>query len=133
MNLEKLLALNGKIHHRAHVNHIKMTISKVLVVITDKGSGLSSSDIEKAAEPLRNRGVKVVPVAVGAEASPSELISTNPAHQFVIEAPRDEDPQRLGQQIMENVVRRESFLMVSRSNPSTTFPIYLLLFPFNDP
>lgn len=65
----------------------------------------------------------MVPVAVGAEASPSELISTNPAHQFVIETPRNEDPQRLGQQIMENVVRRESFLMVSRSYPSTTFPI----------
>ena len=65
----------------------------------------------------------MVPVAVGAEASRSELISTNPAHQFVIEAPRNDDPQRLGQQIMENVVRCESFLMVSWSNPSTTFPI----------
>lgn len=68
----------------------------------------------------------MVPVAVGAEASPSELIATNPAHQFVIEAPRNEDPQRLGQQIMENVVRRKSFLIVNRSSR-------LLLFVFNDP
>jgi len=79
----------------------------VLVVITDKGSGLSPSDIEKAAEPLHDKGIKVVPVAVGNEADPSELENTN-RERFVIEAPKDEDPQTLGQQIMEHVVRRKS-------------------------
>ena len=75
-------------------------------MITDKGSGLSSSDIEKAAEPLHDKGIKVVPVAVGTEANPTELEQINP-EQFVIEAPRNEDPETLGQQIMEHVIRRK--------------------------
>ena len=48
----------------------------------------------------------MVPVAVGNEANPSELEATNP-ERFVIEAPRDEDPQTLGKRIMEHVVRRK--------------------------
>lgn len=78
----------------------------MLVVITDKRLGMSLSDIAKAAEPLHDTGIKVVPVAVGNEANPSELEATNP-ERFVIEAPRDEDPQTLGKQIMEHVVRRK--------------------------
>ena len=76
-------------------------------MITDKRSGLSSSDIEKAAEPLHDKGIKVVPVAVGNEADSSELEFTNP-ERFVMDASRDEDPQTLGKQIMEHVVRRKS-------------------------
>lgn len=78
----------------------------MLVVITDKRLGMSLSDIAKAAEPLHDTGIKVVPVAVGNEANPSKLEATNP-ERFVIEAPRDEDPQTLGKQIMEHVVRRK--------------------------
>ena len=82
---------------------------KVLVVITDKGSGSSLSDIEKAAEPLDEEGIKVVPVAVGGEADRSELEATNP-ERFVIKVPRTEDPKTLGEQIMEHVIRRKSTL-----------------------
>lgn len=80
---------------------------KVLVVISDKGSGSSLSDVEKAAEPLDEEGIKVVPVAVGGEADPSELEATNP-ERFVITVPRTEDPKTLGEQIMEHVIRRKS-------------------------
>lgn len=76
-------------------------------MITDKVSGLSSSVIEKASEPLHNKGIKVVAVAVGNEVDPSELELTNP-EKFVIEAPRNEEPQMLGKQIMEHVIRRKS-------------------------
>lgn len=79
---------------------------KVLVVIIDKRSGSSVSDVEKAAEPLDEDGIKVVPVAVGGEADPSELEVTNP-ERFVITVPRTEDPKTLGQQIMEHVIRRK--------------------------
>lgn len=80
---------------------------KVLVVITDKGSGSSVSDIEKAAGPLDDKGIKVVPVAVGGEADTSELEATNP-ERFVIAVPRTEEPKTLGQQIMDHVIRRKS-------------------------
>ena len=79
---------------------------KVLVVITDKGSGSSVSDIEKAGKPLDEEGIKVIPVAVGSEADPSELEVTNP-ERFVITVPRTEEPKSLGQQIMEHVIRRK--------------------------
>ena len=82
---------------------------KVLVVITDKRSGSSLSDIEKAAEPLDEKGIKIVPVAVGGEADPSELEATNP-ERFVITVPRTEEPKTLGKQIMEHVIRRKSIL-----------------------
>ena len=80
---------------------------KVLVVITDKRSGSSLADIKKAAEPLDEEGIKVVPVAVGGEADSSELEATNP-ERFVIVVPRTEDPKTLGKQIMEHVIRRKS-------------------------
>lgn len=89
-----------------HHHILKQLCLQVLVVITDKGSGLNPTDIEAASEPLHNKGIKVVPVAVGSEADPSELELTNP-ERFVIEAPRNEDPQKLGQQIMEHVIRRK--------------------------
>ena len=79
---------------------------KVLVVITDKRSGSSVSDVEKTAQPLDEEGIKVVPVAVGGEADPSELEATNP-ERFVITVPRTEEPKTLGQQIMEHVIRRK--------------------------
>ena len=106
LSLLKFLNVFTETNVLSIVTHVEI-VSKVLVVITDKGSGLSSSDIEKASEPLHNRGIKVVPVAVGTRASPSELVLTNP-ERFVIEAPRNENPQSLGQQIMEHVVRRKS-------------------------
>lgn len=80
---------------------------KVLVVITDKRSGSSLTDIIKAAEPLDEKGIKVLPVAVGGEADPPELEGTNP-ERFVIVVPRTEDPKTLGKQIMEHVFRRKS-------------------------
>lgn len=82
---------------------------KVLVVITDKRSGSSLPDIGKAAQPLDEEGIKVVPVAVGREADPSELEATNP-ERFVITVPRTEEPKTLGKQIMEHVIRRKSIL-----------------------
>ena len=87
-------------------HHILKLCLQVLVVITDKGSGLNPTDIEAASEALHNKGIKVVPVAVGNEADSSELELTSP-ERFVIEAPRNEDPQKLGQQIMEHVIRRK--------------------------
>lgn len=80
---------------------------KVLVVITDKRSGSSLTDIKKAAEPLDEKGIKVLSVAVGGEAYPPELEGTNP-ERFVIVVPRTEDPKTLGKQIMEHVIRRKS-------------------------
>lgn len=83
---------------------VRPNACKVLVVITDKGSGASPSDIDEAAVPLDDKGIKVVPVAVGSEADPSELEVTNPDN-LVIVVPRTEQPKTLGQQIMEHVIR----------------------------
>ena len=46
---------------------------KVLVVITDLASGKTSSQLNEAATPLQDKGIKVVAVAIGREADPKEL------------------------------------------------------------
>ena len=85
---------------------VRQEASQVLVVITDKGSDVSESDIDRAAKPLHEKGIRVVPVGVGSEADPRELEATNP-EKSVITVPTDEKPEVLGRKIMEYVASRK--------------------------
>ena len=89
---------------------VRPEASKVLVVITDNASDVTEPDIERSATSLHEKGIKVVPVAVGSEADSSELEATNP-ERTVILAPNDESPEHLGRQIMTYVVSRKTVIL----------------------
>ena len=78
---------------------------KVLVVITDKESGRSPDDVKAASEVLENKGVKVIPVAIGNEADRKELQNITSDKENVIAVPPSEKPEKLGQDIMTKVLK----------------------------
>lgn len=80
-------------------------VKKVLVVITDKKSTSRPEGVKKAVVPLEEGGVKIVPVAVGSSADPSELegITSNRGH--LIETQRRLDPDVTAEKIMEKVLK----------------------------
>ena len=76
---------------------------KVLVIMADKRSGSTEDELKKAARPLEERDIKVIPVAVGEEAEPDELINTTPDKTNVIDAGKEEDPKMVGEMIMDKI------------------------------
>ena len=80
---------------------------KVLVVIIDKKSVSDPDEIEQAAKPLEDDNIKVIPVAVGSKASLPELEKTTTNKKFMVTAGKDEDPERLGEEIMRKAVMSE--------------------------
>lgn len=78
---------------------------KVLVVIMDKKSFSEPDEVEQAAKPLEDDNIKVVPVAVGPEASLPELEKTTTNKKFMVTAGKDEDPDRLGEEIMRKALK----------------------------
>lgn len=80
---------------------------KVLVVIMDKKSTSDPDEVEQAAKPLEDDNIKVVPVAIGSEASLPELEKTTTNKKFMVTAGKDEDPVRLGEEIMRKALKSE--------------------------
>lgn len=75
----------------------------VLVVITDKGSGESEDDVEKAAKPLEESGIVVIPVGIGDQVNTKELDVITPNKDNVILVDEEEDPNNLMEMIMAKV------------------------------
>lgn len=82
---------------------------KVLVVIMDKRSISDSSEVEQASKPLEEVNIVVVPVAVGPEVSLPELEKTTTNKKFMVTVGKDEDPERLGEEIMRKALKSECF------------------------
>ena len=80
-------------------------VKKVLVLITDKISTSRPDDVKKAAVPLEEGGVKIVPVAVGLSADPSELEVITSNRGYIIETERKLDPDVTAEKIMEKVLK----------------------------
>lgn len=76
---------------------------KVLVIMADSKSRSTEDEIIKAARPLEERDIKVIPVAVGEEADPVELETTTPDKTNVIETGKEEDPKMVGEKIMDKI------------------------------
>ena len=72
----------------------------VLVVITDKTSGASEDAIKKAAKPLQESGIVVIPVGIGNQVSTKELEGTTDNEENVITVGVEEDPKNLMEMIM---------------------------------
>lgn len=80
-------------------------VKKVLVVITDKKSTSRPEDLKKAVMPLEDGGVKIVPVAVGSSADPSELEGITSNRGYLIETQRELDPDETAEKIMNKVLK----------------------------
>lgn len=89
---------------------------KVLIVIMDKKSASDASDVKEAAKLLEDVNVKVVPVAVGSEVSLSELEKTTTNKKFIVIVGNDEDPERLGEEIIRKALKSECFVSLKACN-----------------
>lgn len=76
---------------------------KVLVIMADSKSGSSVEDVKKAAKPLEDQDIEVIPVVVGEEADPGELGNTTPDKTNVIETGKEDDPKVVGEMIMDKI------------------------------
>ena len=72
----------------------------VLVVLTDKKSNSTDEDIKTGAEHLDEKKIRVIPVAIGNEADPNELMKITPYRDDLIEATKEEQPWRLAREIL---------------------------------
>ena len=77
---------------------------KVLVVITDLASGLSSSQLIDAAKTWQDKDIKIVAVAIGEQADTKEL-EVLTSTQNIIEEPITVRPNELRSRIMEKVLK----------------------------
>lgn len=100
-DLEKLLEEAKKVFEQ---DSGRPKANKVLVVVTDAKSPSTTDDIKQAAKPLEEDGVTVVAVAVGDEANSKQLEKMIPDKQTALNVDKDEDPDEIGEQIMNKVL-----------------------------
>lgn len=78
---------------------------KVLVVMVDRKSVNSPSELETKAKELQGRDIKVIPVLVGNEVDPGEGTTLTPDKGVVIKTRKNEEPQNVGQQIIKAALK----------------------------
>ena len=86
---------------------------KVLVLIMDKKSSSDAGAVKDGAKPLEDDNIKVVPVAIGSEASVPELEKTTTNKKYIVTVEKDEDPERLGEEIMRKALKSEYVLLLT--------------------
>jgi len=59
--------------------------------------------VQKAAKPLEDAGISVIPVAIGDEADVGELENLTPDKENLIQPPDDTTPDDLAKMIMEKI------------------------------
>ena len=106
-DLEKLLEEAKKLFEQ---DSGRPKANKVLVVVTDAKSPSTTDDIKQAAKPLVEDGVTVVAVAVGDEANSKQLEKMIPDKQTALNVDKDEDPDEIGEQIMNKVLEGGCYL-----------------------
>ncbi len=80
---------------------------RVLVIMTDKNSGLDEDVVVGATKPLEQMAVKIIPVVVGDDVKPKEFeIVTSKGN--IITTKKDKDPEDLSEEIMERVISKDA-------------------------
>lgn len=82
---------------------VRANATKVLVVMTDMKGDSAEEEIEAAADPLKQMNVKVIAVAIGANADTNEMVNITGDNNNVITAPVDEDQDSLAKALMKKV------------------------------
>lgn len=128
-SLDKLLSEGNKLFS-SHKNHPKAR--KVLVIIIDNKSGDSPSVIQSKAKNLIDRGVLVIPVAIGNNADPKQLEKTTDDKGNVIKEEKDgDDPDELGEKIMEKILKGIQIKRIIIHSKSEETNNSFLNYPFN--
>lgn len=78
---------------------------KVLIVIADKKSDSSESEIKEAVKPLEENDVIVIPVALGAEADQTELKKLTEVESTLVTADTSNDTADIKDKIMSQVFK----------------------------
>ena len=82
---------------------VRKDATHVLVVITDKASGASEDVIKKAAKPLQESGIVVIPVGIGNQVSAKDLDGATDNEENVITVDVEEDPKNLMEMILAKI------------------------------
>lgn len=77
---------------------------KVLLVLTDKSSGLDEKVLRSAAAELENKEVEIIAVSIGDESNTRELAYVTPHTGNIIDAPTDENPDKLSSEILNLII-----------------------------
>lgn len=72
----------------------------VLVVLTDTKSTSSDEAIKTGARLLDEKKIRVIPVAIGSEADPDQLMKITPYRDDLIKAKKDKEPWKLAREII---------------------------------
>lgn len=81
---------------------------RVLVIMTDKTSGLDDDVVVGATKPLEKMAVKIIPVLVGDAVKPKEFVVVSPKGN-IITTKKDKDPEDLSEEIIERVISKYAF------------------------
>ena len=69
----------------------------------DKTSSDGDGEVRKALKPLKEDGVKIVPVAVGPDADRNQLKNITSTEEYLVDAKKSTTPEKLAEEIMEKV------------------------------
>lgn len=83
---------------------VRENAKKVLLVFTDKNSGLDENKLRSAAVELENKEVEIITVSIGDESNSSELAYVTPHTGNIIDAPTDENPDKLSTEILNLII-----------------------------
>ena len=83
---------------------MRVNAKKVLLVFTDKSSGLDEKTLRSAAAELENEEVEIIAVSIGDESSSRELAFVTPHTGNIIDAPTDENPDKLSSEILNLII-----------------------------
>ena len=78
---------------------------RVLVIIADKKSSSSLNNVEKQALLLEEDDIKVIPVALGSESDISELSTTTPNKQNLVDVDEGDDPNLTAEIILLKILK----------------------------
>ena len=80
---------------------------KVLVVMMDSMSSSEPGSVKEAAKSLEDSYIRVVAVAIGPDASPTELEKVTTNKKLIVKADNDENPSILAEDMVKNFLKSE--------------------------
>ena len=91
-------------------------VPKVLVILTDKGSGIPDVDLLKALSPLKEKDVRVIPVALGEKVEEEEMETIADTKDDAIKKPISVGAKELSNAIVKKILEGSQFHEFQVSN-----------------
>lgn len=100
---------------------VRESAKKVLLILTDRSSGLEESALRTGASNLESNDIEIIAVSIGIESDVTELAYVTPHTGNIIDAPTDKDPDKLSSEIVK-LIRTGEFAI---NIPISTFILIL--------